>query len=124
MNQLVQLDGDYQLPVVSLVCNFSKGHSFSIGRFAGIDNEKPTLLSLDQVDTIFHEMGHAMHSMIGRTELHNLSGTRCATDFVELPSVLMESFSKDPRVICELGCHYETGEKLPQHYLKMPTSIE
>ncbi|MCP8720301.1 MAG: mitochondrial intermediate peptidase [Asgard group archaeon] len=118
MNQLVQLDGDYQLPVVSLVCNFSKGHSFSIGRFAGIDNEKPTLLSLDQVDTIFHEMGHAMHSMIGRTELHNLSGTRCATDFVELPSVLMESFSKDPRVICELGCHYETGEKLPPALLE------
>ncbi|RCK58181.1 Mitochondrial intermediate peptidase [Candida viswanathii] len=118
MNELVQLDGDYQLPVVSLVCNFSKGSSFSIGRFAGIDNEKPTLLSLDQVDTIFHEMGHAMHSMIGRTELHNLSGTRCATDFVELPSVLMESFSKDPRVICELGCHYKTDEKLPAALLE------
>lgn len=118
MKQLVQLDEDYQLPVVSLVCNFSKGSSFSIGRFAGIDNEKPTLLSLEQVDTIFHEMGHAMHSMMGRTELHNLSGTRCATDFVELPSVLMESFSKDARVICELGCHYETNEKLPPSLLE------
>lgn len=103
----VQLDGDYQLPVVSLVCNFRD--SFQQG---------PTLLSLDQVDTIFHEMGHAMHSMIGRTELHNLSGTRCATDFVEIPSVLMESFSKDLRVLTKVGRHYQSGEPIPQDLLQ------
>ncbi|KAG5419656.1 OCT1 [Candida metapsilosis] len=103
----VQLDGDYQLPVVSLVCNFR--NNFGKG---------PTLLSLDQVDTIFHEMGHAMHSMIGRTELHNLSGTRCATDFVEIPSVLMESFSKDLRVLAKVGKHYQTGEPIPQSLLQ------
>ncbi|KAI5968528.1 OCT1 [Candida margitis] len=103
----VQLDKDYQVPVISLVCNFS--NSFGNG---------PTLLSLDQVDTIFHEMGHAMHSMIGRTELHNLSGTRCATDFVEIPSVLMESFSKDLRVLTKIGRHYQTGEPIPQKLLE------
>ncbi|KAI5962764.1 OCT1 [Candida theae] len=103
----VQLDQDYQLPVISLVCNFRD--SFQKG---------PTLLSLDQVDTIFHEMGHAMHSMIGRTELHNLSGTRCATDFVEIPSVLMESFSKDLRVLAKIGRHYQSGEPISESLLQ------
>ncbi|EGW30278.1 mitochondrial intermediate peptidase [Spathaspora passalidarum NRRL Y-27907] len=117
MSKIVQLDGDYQLPVISLICNFPKPFKSTIGRFAGIDNSKPTLLNLDQVDTLFHEMGHAMHSMLGRTELHNLSGTRCATDFVELPSVLMESFSKDPRILCEIARHYETDKPLPRDLL-------
>lgn len=115
MKDLVHLDeeGKAQLPVISLICNFAKPNE-GIGRFAGKDSTRPTLLTLDQVDTIFHEMGHAMHSMIGRTDLHNLSGTRCSTDFVELPSVLMELFSKDPRVLCRIAKHYETGEPLSE----------
>lgn len=118
MRPLVQLDEteSHQLPVISLVCNFHQGNSF-IGRFAGLETSKPTLLTLDQVDTIFHEMGHAMHSMIGRTKLQNLSGTRCLTDFVELPSVLMESFSKDPRVLGRIARHYNTNELLPHDLL-------
>lgn len=120
MSQVVHLNEakNAQLPVISLICNFNKPNS-SIGRFAGVmDNEKkPTLLTLDQVDTIFHEMGHAMHSMIGKTDLHNLSGTRCSTDFVELPSVLMESFSKHPSVICKIAKHYESGEALSPELL-------
>lgn len=113
MEQQVQLNDekDYQLPVVSLVCNFAKGGT-SIGRFAGIDSYQPTLLSLDEVDTVFHEVGHVMHSMLGRTELHNLLGTRGATDFVEFPSVLMELFSKDPRVLGNIAKHYSTNEKI------------
>lgn len=95
---------EYQLPVISLVCNFDSP--------AGDDT--PTLLTLEQVDTIFHEMGHATHLMLGRTRLHNLSGTRCLTDFVELPSVLMELFSSDPRVMCKIARHYKTGEPLPE----------
>lgn len=119
MRELVQLDEneEYQLPVISLVCNFQKPHGTGIGRFTGMDSRRPTLLSLDQVDTIFHEMGHAMHSMIGKTNLHNLSGTRCMTDFVELPSVLMESFSKDPRVLCKIAKHYRTKEPLSEETL-------
>ncbi|ODV78894.1 mitochondrial intermediate peptidase [Suhomyces tanzawaensis NRRL Y-17324] len=116
MSARVQLDGDYQLPVISLVCNFHRANE-PIGRFAGIEASRPTLLTLDQVDTVFHEMGHAMHSMLGRTELHNLSGTRCATDFVELPSVLMEQFSKDPRVMVEIGRHHQTGARLSSQLL-------
>ncbi|CCH41139.1 mitochondrial intermediate peptidase [Wickerhamomyces ciferrii] len=98
---------EFQLPVISLVCNFEKNPS--IGR---------CLLSLNDVETIFHEMGHAMHSMLGRTSLHNISGTRCATDFVELPSVLMEHFAKDPRVIQTFSRHYLTDEPIPLQLLE------
>lgn len=120
LQKLVHLskDADYQLPVISLVCNFLRPKCGSIGAFAGRDEDCPTLLTLEQVDTIFHEMGHATHSMLGRTRLHNLSGTRCLTDFVELPSVLMELFSNDPRVLCQIACHYKTGEPLPQQLLE------
>lgn len=116
MKKQVQLDesGNYQLPIISLVCNFQD--NTRTRRFGFSDSI--TLLSIEQVDTIFHEMGHAMHSMIGKTDLHNLSGTRCATDFVELPSVLMESFLKDSRVLCEIATHYKTGEKLSPELLK------
>lgn len=102
----VPVDNGHQLPVVLLVCNFAAMST------------KPTLLTLEQVDTIFHEMGHAMHLMIGRTDLHNLLGTRCATDFVELPLVLMELFAKDPRVLCRIGRHIDTDEPLPKALLQ------
>ncbi|ONH68195.1 Mitochondrial intermediate peptidase [Cyberlindnera fabianii] len=92
----------FQLPVISLVCNFE--------RHGGIGK---CLLTLNEVETIFHEMGHAMHSMLGRTALHNTSGTRCATDFVELPSILMEHFAKDARVIQSFARHYLTDEPIP-----------
>ncbi|KAH7886124.1 mitochondrial intermediate peptidase [Phlebopus sp. FC_14] len=81
--------GDYQLPLVVLLCEFVRP---TIAR-------GPTILEWHEVQTLFHEMGHAMHSMIGRTEYHNVAGTRCATDFVELPSILMEHFLNSPRVL-------------------------
>lgn len=98
---------EFQLPVISLVCNFDKNSA--IGK---------CLLSLNDVETLFHEMGHAMHSMLGRTSLHNISGTRCATDFVELPSVLMEHFAKDPRVLQTFARHYLTDEPIPLQLLE------
>lgn len=96
----------YQLPVISLVCNYNTNS-------AGI-----ICLTLDQVATLFHEMGHAMHSMLGRTKLHNVSGTRCQTDFVELPSILHETFARDERVLASFGRHYKTGEPVPLELLK------
>ncbi|KAH7908001.1 mitochondrial intermediate peptidase [Hygrophoropsis aurantiaca] len=81
--------GEFQLPLVVLLCDFAQP---TIAR-------GPTVLEWHEVQTLFHEMGHAMHSMIGRTEYHNVAGTRCATDFVELPSILMEHFLNSPRVL-------------------------
>ncbi|KAF7339315.1 Mitochondrial intermediate peptidase [Mycena sanguinolenta] len=82
-------DAVYQLPLVVLVCEFARPTA----------TEGPTVLQWHEVMTLFHEMGHAMHSMIGRTEYQNVSGTRCATDFVELPSILMEHFLNSPTVL-------------------------
>ncbi|KAK5778835.1 hypothetical protein RI543_003760 [Arxiozyma heterogenica] len=96
----------FQLPIISLVCSFSKSH------------ENPCLLHLNEIETLFHEMGHAMHSMLGRTRLQNISGTRCTTDFVELPSILMEHFAKDERILSNIGRHYLTGEQIPIELLR------
>ncbi|KAI6047941.1 mitochondrial intermediate peptidase [Pisolithus marmoratus] len=88
-HRLRGVQGEYQLPLVVLLCEFSRPSVLS----------GPTILEWHEVQTLFHEMGHAMHSMIGRTEYHNVSGTRCATDFVELPSILMEHFLSSPTVL-------------------------
>lgn len=90
----------YQMPIIALVCDF-------------VELEGECLLSPEEVKTLFHEMGHAIHSMIGRTQLHNVGGTRCATDFVELPSIIMEKFATDPRVLSIFAHHHSTGEPLP-----------
>lgn len=99
----------FQLPVICLVCNFSTSTD---------SRGKPIcLLHLSEVETLFHEMGHAMHSMLGRTRLQNISGTRCATDFVELPSILMEHFARDTRVLRRIGRHHITGQPIPERVL-------
>ncbi|THH13586.1 hypothetical protein EW146_g6650 [Bondarzewia mesenterica] len=82
-------DGTFKLPIVVLLTEFSRPSAA----------RGPSILEWHEVLTLFHEMGHAMHSMIGRTEYQNVSGTRCATDFVELPSILMEHFLTSPTVL-------------------------
>lgn len=111
--------GKYQLPIIAL--------SMDVGT---VNEGRPALLNWHQLETLFHEMGHAIHcqllslisknvtlmfflAMIGRTEYHNVSGTRCATDFVELPSILMEHFISSPEVLSTFAFHYATGEPLP-----------
>lgn len=94
----------YQLPTIALVCDFAEPPA---------SGSQPTLLSQHSVQTLFHEMGHAMHSIFGRTDFQTISGTRCATDFAELPSVLMESFATSPEVLSLYAQHWETGAPLP-----------
>ena len=93
----------YQLPIIALVCDFAHPRNDST----------PSLLAFQDVRTLFHEMGHAIHSILGRTSLQIVSGTRCPTDFAELPSVLMESFASDPSVLGLFARHWETDAPLP-----------
>ncbi|GAB7363271.1 hypothetical protein MBLNU230_g3552t1 [Neophaeotheca triangularis] len=92
----------YQLPTIALICDFAVASNAS----------RPALLTFREVTTLFHEMGHALHSICGRTSLQNVSGTRCATDFAELPSVLMENFAAAPEVLALYARHWETDAPL------------
>ncbi|KAJ9120741.1 hypothetical protein QFC22_002672 [Naganishia vaughanmartiniae] len=106
--------GRYQLPLVVLTTDFARP-SFEEG---------PSLLAWQEVETLFHEMGHAIHSMLGRTEYHNVSGTRCATDFVELPSILMESFVSSPAVLPLFARHFVTDTPLPLEHFQSHLALQ
>lgn len=97
----------YQLPTIALICDFTLPQ-----RSININTQRPALLTFREVQTLFHEMGHALHSICGRTSLQNVSGTRCATDFAELPSVLMEHFASAPEVLALYARHWETDMPL------------
>ena len=91
-----------QKPIIFNVCNSAKA-----------PEGKPSLLTWDEVTTMFHEFGHALHGMLSNCEYNKLSGTSVARDFVEMPSQFNESFATIPEVFDNYARHYETNEPMP-----------
>lgn len=90
-------------PVIYNVCNFSKP-----------PKGEPALISFDDVTTLFHEFGHALHGFFADQKYPTLSGTNVARDFVEFPSQFNEHWALDPKILPHYALHYETGETIPQ----------
>lgn len=100
-------NGVNERPHVSIVCNFTKP-----------TETKPSLLTFNEVTTLFHEFGHALHGMLANTTYPNLSGTSVYWDFVELPSQIMENWCYEPEALELFAHHYKTGEVIPMEYIE------
>jgi peptidyl-dipeptidase Dcp len=98
---------DAVTPIICNVCNFSKP-----------SGDKPSLLSLDEVETLFHEFGHALHGLLSKVEYRSLAGTSVSRDFVEMPSQIMENWATEPGVLKMYAKHYKTGETIPDALIK------
>ncbi len=101
------VDGKQIRPIVVNVGNFTKPTS-----------ETPSLLTLDEVETMFHEFGHALHGLLSQCNYVSLSGTNVARDFVELPSQILENWAFEPEVLQLYAKHYKTGEVIPNELVE------
>ena len=99
-------DGINHRPIICNVGNFTKPTS-----------TKPSLLNMDEVETMFHEFGHAIHGLLTQCTYPSLSGTNVARDFVEMPSQFMENFCWEPQVMKTYAKHYETGAIMPKELM-------
>jgi len=100
-------------PVITMVCNFTKATA-----------EMPSLLTFEEVLTLFHEFGHALHGLLSDCTYRKISGTSTPRDFVELPSQVMENWAGDPEVMKMYARHYKTGEVIPQELIDKITASE
>lgn len=99
-------NGSRQVPHISIVCNFTPS-----------SEGNPSLLKFDEVKTLFHEFGHALHGMLADTTFSSLSGTSVYWDFVELPSQIFENWCYEKECLDLFAKHYKTGEPFPKEYL-------
>ena len=99
-------DGNRIAPAISIVCNFTKP-----------SGDAPALLTFDETTTFFHEFGHALHGLLSDVQYQSLSGTSVFTDFVELPSQIMENWAAEPEVLKMYAKHYKTGEVIPDELI-------
>lgn len=100
-------NGKNDRPHVSNVCNFTKPTA-----------SKPSLLTFNEVTTLFHEFGHALHGMLANTQYPSLSGTSVYWDFVELPSQILENWCYEKETLELFATHYKTGEVIPMEYVE------
>ena len=91
---------------------------FNVGNFTRPTSDTPALLTLDEVETLFHEFGHALHGMLSNVTYSGLSGTSVPRDFVELPSQIMEHWAFHPEVLKMYAKHYQTGEVIPDELIE------
>ena len=101
------IDGKNDRPHISIVCNFTKPTA-----------SKPSLLTFNEVTTLFHEFGHALHGMLANTHYPSLSGTSVYWDFVELPSQILENWCYEKETLELFATHYKTGEVIPMEYVE------
>ena len=101
-----KFDGEI-IPIVVNVCNFPPENSDGV-----------SLLSFEQVETLFHEFGHALHGLLSDAQYPSLSGTSVTRDYVEFPSQMMENWAREPEVMRTFAKHYKTGETIPDDLLK------
>ncbi|MGI9525540.1 MAG: M3 family metallopeptidase [Weeksellaceae bacterium] len=100
------LKNQHKVPQISIVCNFTKA----------TENE-PSLLTFNEVTTLFHEFGHALHGLLANTQYESLAGTNVYWDFVELPSQFMENYCYEPEALKLFAKHYKTGEVIPMELI-------
>ncbi|TDE04476.1 M3 family metallopeptidase [Flavobacterium hiemivividum] len=100
-------NGINERPHISNVCNFTKP-----------TETKPSLLTFNEVLTLFHEFGHGLHGMLANTKYPSLSGTSVYWDFVELPSQIMENWCYEPEALALFATHYKTGEIIPIEFVQ------
>ncbi|WP_165020379.1 M3 family metallopeptidase [Dysgonomonas sp. ZJ279] len=91
---------------------------YNVGNFNPPIGDKPSLLTLEQVETLFHEFGHGLHGLLSKCTYYTLSGTSVPRDFVELPSQVMEHWAFEPEVLKMYAKHYETGAVIPNELIK------
>ena len=99
-------DGEFITPVINNTCNFTSPTA-----------TLPSLLTLDEVTTFFHEFGHALHGLLSKGTYYSITGTSVPRDFVELPSQIMEHWALEREVLKKYAFHYETGEVIPDELL-------
>lgn len=105
--------GNDSRPHISIVCNFTRP-----------TDTAPSLLTFNELTTLFHEFGHALHGMLSKVTYSSLSGTNVARDFVELPSQLMENWCYEEETLRLFATHYQTGEPLPIEWVKKVKAVE
>ncbi len=101
------VDGKRVLPIISIVCNFTKPTATS-----------PALFTFDETLTYFHEFGHALHGLLSNVTYQSIAGTSVPRDFVELPSQVMENWAADPEVLKMYAKHYKTGNIIPDELIE------